>query len=53
MSGTDLEDFETQVRSMYAQMARISITPKWARFYDFGAGELPPFLRKLAEENHQ
>jgi Pyridoxamine 5'-phosphate oxidase len=52
LSGTDLQEFETQVRGMYDQMARISITPRWARFYDFGTGRLPPFLRKLAEANH-
>ncbi len=31
-------EFERQVRSMYDQMARISIEPLWARFFDFGAG---------------
>ena len=44
------ETFERQVRSMYDQMARISIEPQWARFYDFGAGRLPSFLSKLASE---
>ena len=44
------EMFERQVRSMYPQMARISIEPQWARFYDFGAGRLPRFLSKLASE---
>jgi nitroimidazol reductase NimA-like FMN-containing flavoprotein (pyridoxamine 5'-phosphate oxidase superfamily) len=39
---------ESQVRSMYAQMARISIEPVWARFFDFGAGRMPSFLTKLA-----
>jgi hypothetical protein len=42
------EDFERQVRAMYDQMARISIEPVWARFFDFGAGRLPSFLTKLA-----
>ncbi len=46
-SGTDLEEFEKSVREVFDQQARISITPEWARFYDFGAGKLPPFLRKL------
>lgn len=41
--------FERQVRSTYEQMARISIEPAWARFFDFGAGRLPSFLTKLAE----
>jgi pyridoxamine 5'-phosphate oxidase-like protein len=49
MGGAELEEFETAVEGMYEQMARISITPEWVRFYDFGAGKLPPFLRKLAE----
>lgn len=46
-SGTDLEEFERSVRAVFDQQARIAITPEWARFYDFGAGKLPPFLRKL------
>ena len=41
-------EFERQVRSMYDQMARISIEPVWARFFDFGAGRMPSFLTKLA-----
>lgn len=49
---TDLEEFETQVKGVFEQQARISITPEWARFYDFGAGKLPPFLRRLAEGGH-
>jgi hypothetical protein len=32
-------------------MARIRIEPRWARFYDFGAGRLPSCLSKLAEQN--
>ncbi len=47
-SGIDLEAFERSVGEVFDQQARISITPGWARFYDFGAGKLPPFLRKLA-----
>lgn len=42
LSGTDLEEFEAQVQAVFEQQARISITPEWARFYDFGAGRLPP-----------
>lgn len=53
LSGTDLEGFEAQVRSVFEQQARISITPEWARFYDFGAGKLPPFLRRLAEGDRE
>jgi hypothetical protein len=36
---------------MYDRMARIAITPRWARFYDFGAGRLPHFLQVLAERS--
>ena len=43
-------EFGRQVRSMYDQMARISIEPLWARFFDFGAGRMPSFLTKLAGE---
>jgi len=42
-------EFERNVRAMYEQMARIAIAPRWARFYDFGAGRLPRFLQELAE----
>lgn len=52
LSGTDLEEFEAQIQGIFEQQARISITPEWARFYDFGAGKLPPFLRRLAEKDH-
>jgi len=41
--------FETNVRAMYEQMVRISIQPTWAKFFDFGSGRLPAFLRELAE----
>jgi Pyridoxamine 5'-phosphate oxidase len=43
--------FEQNVRGMYDQMARIAITPRWVRFYDFGAGRMPRFLQELAEQN--
>ena len=39
--------FEAQVRSRYKQMARISVEPRWARYYDYTAGRVPDFLRKL------
>ena len=45
--GADLAEFEAAVRAVFDQQARIAITPAWARFYDFGAGKLPPFLREL------
>jgi hypothetical protein len=39
--------FEAQVRSAYEQMARISVEPRWARYYDYTAGRVPEFLHKL------
>jgi len=45
--GVELEEFERNVRAVFERQARIAITPEWARFYDFGAGKLPPFLAKL------
>jgi hypothetical protein len=36
---------------MYPQMARIAITPRWVRYYDFGAGRIPRFLQELAEQS--
>jgi hypothetical protein len=47
--GEELAAFEASVRAVYKHMARITITPTWARFYDFGAGRLPAFLRRLVE----
>lgn len=47
MSDDELAEFERQVRGFYDQMARISVEPSWARFYDFGGGRLPAFLTKL------
>ena len=44
-------EFEQHVRGMYKQMARIAITPNWARFYDFGAGRMPRVLQELAERS--
>jgi hypothetical protein len=35
------------VRSAYKQMARISVEPRWARYYDYTAGRVPEFLHKL------
>ena len=48
-SGDELAAFEANVRALYKQMARITITPTWARYYDFGAGRLPTFLRRLID----
>ena len=44
-------EFEKNVRAMYDQMVRIAITPRWVRFYDFGAGRMPRFLQELSEQN--
>jgi Pyridoxamine 5'-phosphate oxidase len=44
-----LAEFERNVHSMYAQMARIRIEPQWARLFDFGGGRLPSFLQELAD----
>ena len=49
MDGEQARQFEMAVRSMYKQMARITIRPQWARYYDFGTGRIPGFLLKLAE----
>jgi hypothetical protein len=48
---SQLAEFEQNVRSVYKQMVRISIEPQWARFYDFGAGRLPPFRANLVNDN--
>ena len=48
LGADQMTEFERQVRSIYDEMARISIEPVWARFFDFGAGRLPLFLTKLA-----
>jgi hypothetical protein len=49
MDAGQARQFEPQVRKMYQQMARISIAPQWARYYDFGTGRIPGFLQKLAD----
>jgi hypothetical protein len=51
MDAETAAEFEQNVRGMYDQMARIAITPRWARYYDFGAGRMPRFLQELAEQN--
>ena len=43
--------FEKSCRERYDQMARIAVGPSWVRFYDFGAGRMPTFLKELAERN--
>jgi hypothetical protein len=51
MAGEELATFEAAVRETYDQMARISITPDWARYFDFGAGRFPDFLRELTSKD--
>jgi hypothetical protein len=31
--------------------SRRTITPRWVRYYDFGAGRMPRFLQELAEQH--
>jgi hypothetical protein len=47
MEGEALAGFEANVRETYDRMARISIRPDWARFFDFNEGRVPDFLRAL------
>ena len=49
MHGDALATFEKRVRGIYQQMARIAIAPTWVRFYDFGTGRVPRFLRRLLD----
>lgn len=44
-------EFERNCRAMYDRMARIAVRPRWARYYDFGAGRMPRFLAELAEKS--
>ena len=41
--------FEAQVRALYKQMARIAITPEWAKLFDFET-RLPDFLEQLIRQ---
>lgn len=43
--------FERTCRQMYDQMARIAITPAWARYYHYSSGRAPQFLVDLAAKN--
>jgi hypothetical protein len=47
MEGEELAAFEQSCHETYDRMARISIVPDWARYFDFGAGRFPGFLREL------
>jgi nitroimidazol reductase NimA-like FMN-containing flavoprotein (pyridoxamine 5'-phosphate oxidase superfamily) len=50
MDAAQRAEFEREVRKVYKQMVRISIEPRWARFFDYGAGRLPAFLEKLVND---
>ncbi len=50
MSAEAARIFEQQVRATYRRMARIVITPRWVRLFDFGGGRLPDFLQALVEQ---
>jgi len=47
----ELAAFEEACRETYDRMARISIVPDWARYFDFGAGRFPGFLRGLTSKD--
>ena len=51
MDGEELAAFEGACRETYDRMARISIVPDWARYFDFGAGRFPDFLRELTSKD--
>ena len=51
MNAEAATEFEKNCREMYDQMARIAIVPNWVRFYDFGTGRMPAFLKELADRN--
>ena len=44
--------FEAEVRSLYKQMARISIVPEWVKLLDFET-RLPSAVEKLARERDE
>jgi hypothetical protein len=46
------EAFEAQVRSMYAQMVRITITPHWAKVLDF-VSRMPRPIEEIIQANQR
>ena len=50
VSPEQFEDFEAQVRSMYTQMVRITVTPHWAKLLDF-VTRLPQPIEELMQAN--
>lgn len=51
MKGEELAAFEAGVRETYDQMARITIIPDWARYFDFSTGRFPNFLAALTSKD--
>lgn len=51
MDAGQARQFEAHVQTIYRQMARIAVQPRWARYYDFGAGPIPEFLQELVNGN--
>lgn len=44
-----LAGFAAACRALYDRMARITVTPHWARYHHFGVGPVPKFLQDLAD----
>lgn len=53
MDPEQIPAFEAACTQMYQQMVRITVTPTWVRFFDFGVGRMPEFLGQLAREAAQ
>ena len=51
LDGEARAGFEQSCRQLYGQMARIAITPSWARYYHYSTGRAPQFLVDLAAKN--
>jgi hypothetical protein len=49
MDDEALAGFADACRALYDRMARITVTPHWARYHHFGAGPVPKFLADLAD----
>jgi DNA-binding transcriptional LysR family regulator len=47
MEPEEFAAFERSCRETYDVMARISVAPDWARYFDFTTGRFPGFLHKL------
>lgn len=52
IDATQWSAFEAEVRSLYKQMARITITPQWAKLLDFET-TLPSDVERLVREREQ